>query len=120
MTISDWTPVLDPTDVYSTTLPQNLQTTDPFISALANYRTGIQTLFANLAEMKANMKRTGYGRDESSLKCMDIMAKNSMNVQEAAMSEEAKDIWVRLFGKLGFLQKLRYIVSLISSDGDWL
>lgn len=33
-------------------------------------------------------RKTWRLQDESSLKCMDIMAKNSMNVQEAAMSEE--------------------------------
>jgi hypothetical protein len=55
------TPVLpNPTDVYSTTLPENLRTTDPLIVALANYTTGVQNLFANLAGMKENMAHTGF------------------------------------------------------------
>jgi hypothetical protein len=50
-------PVLNPTDVYSTDLPQNLRTTNPLISALANYTRGIQTLFANIVDIKAKSER---------------------------------------------------------------
>ncbi|CCX09328.1 Protein of unknown function [Pyronema omphalodes CBS 100304] len=51
-------------EVYSTTLPQNLRTTDPLISALANYMIGVQTLFANFAEIKANAGRLGFPNPE--------------------------------------------------------
>jgi hypothetical protein len=47
-------------EVYSTTLPQNLRTTGLLISALANYTIGVQTLFANFAEIKANAERLGF------------------------------------------------------------
>ncbi|CCX30734.1 Protein of unknown function [Pyronema omphalodes CBS 100304] len=53
-------PVLNPTDTYSTTLPQNLQTTDPLISALATYMAGVETMFTNLAQIQGNMEREGY------------------------------------------------------------
>ncbi|CCX31968.1 Protein of unknown function [Pyronema omphalodes CBS 100304] len=166
MVTSDQTPVLDPSDVYSTTLPENLRTTDPLIFALANYTTGIQTLFANFAGIKEDMERTGFFKPEyldigipptkyivmainyrqhrelpvspqelkdamfiekmnaviyktiepvkliatrkssgqkmeGALTSADIVMENIMKLDKAFVSDEAKDIWVRLFGKLG-------------------
>jgi hypothetical protein len=46
--------------VYSSILPQNLRTTDPLISALANYVKGQQKLHASFAEMQANATLAGY------------------------------------------------------------
>lgn len=53
-------PGLDLTDVDSTALPQNLRTTDPLITALVNYKIGVETLFANFAEMETNLGSVGF------------------------------------------------------------
>ncbi|CCX31949.1 hypothetical protein FPQ18DRAFT_118575 [Pyronema domesticum] len=165
-------PVIQPTDVYSTALPQNLRTTDPLISALANYMTGVQTMFDNFAAMKENMVRTGHpdpkalsdggpaptkyvamainyrqhhelpvspqelkdavliegmnafldktveasrfmatiktvGQQvELNQKYNQMFMENIEKLEKAVLSEEARGVWIRLFGKLGIPAKV--------------
>ncbi|KAI5786585.1 hypothetical protein FPQ18DRAFT_308588 [Pyronema domesticum] len=84
-------PVLNPTDVYSTDLPQNLRTTDPLISALANYTRGIQILFVNIVDIKAKSERADIGYTQ---------------LKDAALIEEMNEFLDKTVETSGFMTTL--------------
>ncbi|CCX31553.1 Protein of unknown function [Pyronema omphalodes CBS 100304] len=121
-------PGLDLTDVDSTALPQNLRTTDPLITALVNYKIGVETLFANFAEMETNLGSVGFHNESDASIAPTkyvIMAINYRNyrelpvspqeLQDAVLIEEMNEFLYKIVEATGVMSTFRYL----RQDVEW-